>query len=83
MLVLCHFIPQQYRFDSAIRIRHGLELAGDRVERLRRRIRRRRHGHGGGIHFGDVGIAIFPRLQVAVVADLDHRFPAVQAGVGA
>ena len=31
----------------------------------------------------DVGIAIFPRLQVAVVADLDHRFPAVQAGVGA
>ena len=31
----------------------------------------------------DVGVAIFPRLQVAVVADLDHRFPAVQAGVGA
>ena len=29
----------------------------------------------------DVGIAIFPRLQVAVVADLDHRFPAVQAGL--
>ena len=32
------------RFDSAIRIRHGLELAGDRIERLRRRIRRRRMG---------------------------------------